>query len=124
MERRGRIGRSHGGVGGATSAPGLDGGGAHHRRHRVLASRARMISIVIPTYNEKESLTLLLAEIAETARQAPLDLEIVLVDDGSTDGSWPVIVELAKKDGRVRGLRFRRNFGKAAALSAGFRAAR
>jgi dolichol-phosphate mannosyltransferase len=83
-----------------------------------------MISIVIPVYNEQESLEPLYAEIAETAHRANLDLEILMVDDGSVDGSWPVIGELARRDPRVHGIRLRRNFGKAAALSAGFRAGR
>jgi dolichol-phosphate mannosyltransferase len=83
-----------------------------------------MISVVIPVYNEKDSLALLHGEIAATARAHDLDVEMVFVDDGSTDGSWRVITDLARRDGRVHGLRFRRNFGKAAALSAGFRAAR
>src|SRR2546430_5753485 len=82
-----------------------------------------MISVVIPVYNECESLADLFAEIAEVARQEPLDLEVDFVDDGSRDGSWDVIAELAKADSRVRGVRFRRNFGKAAALLAGFHAA-
>ena len=82
-----------------------------------------MISVVIPVYNEKESLAVLHGEIADVARREHLDLEVVFVDDGSRDGSWPVIAELARQDGRVRGLRFRRNFGKAAALAAGFHAA-
>src|SRR6516165_2651670 len=80
-----------------------------------------MISIVIPVYNEKESLEILLAEIDAIGRQANLELEVLFVDDGSTDGSWEKIRELAQKDWRVHGLRFRRNFGKAAALSAGIR---
>jgi glycosyltransferase involved in cell wall biosynthesis len=83
-----------------------------------------MISVVIPVYNERESLTLLFMEIAEAARQATLDLDVYFVDDGSTDGSWQVIMELARQHATVHGIRFRRNFGKAAALSAGFRAAR
>ncbi len=80
-----------------------------------------MISIVIPVYNEKESLKILLGEIDAVGRQANLNLEVLFVDDGSQDGSWDVIRELAASDQRVRGIRFRRNFGKAAALSAGFR---
>jgi glycosyltransferase involved in cell wall biosynthesis len=82
-----------------------------------------MISAVIPVYNERESLVPLHAEIAETARQAHLDLEIIFVDDGSTDRSWDVIAELARSNPEVQGIRFRRNFGKAAALVAGFDAA-
>jgi len=80
-----------------------------------------MISIVIPVYNEKESLKILLGEIDAVGRQANLNLEVLFVDDGSQDGSWDLIRELAASDQRVRGIRFRRNFGKAAALSAGFR---
>jgi dolichol-phosphate mannosyltransferase len=80
-----------------------------------------MISIVIPVYNEKESLEILRAEIDAVGRQANLELEILFVDDGSNDGSWEGIRQLADKDKRVRGIRFRRNFGKAAALAAGFR---
>jgi dolichol-phosphate mannosyltransferase len=83
-----------------------------------------VISVVIPVFNEVESLRPLHAEIAEVARRAALDVEVLFIDDGSTDGSWKVIGELAAQDERVRGVRFRRNFGKAAALSAGFHACR
>jgi glycosyltransferase involved in cell wall biosynthesis len=83
-----------------------------------------MISIVIPVFNERESLAQLHQEIDETAKLHSLDVEILLVNDGSTDDSWEAIRALAMKDTRVRGIRFRRNFGKAAALSAGFEAAR
>src|SRR5438876_819602 len=83
-----------------------------------------MISIVVPVYNEEASLPLLLDEIDQTARQANLEVEVVFVDDGSRDGSWDVIAKLAGLHRWVQGIRFRRNFGKAAALSAGFRAAR
>jgi dolichol-phosphate mannosyltransferase len=82
-----------------------------------------MISLVIPAYNEKESLTTLHAEITEVMRKAALELEVIFVDDGSTDGSWEIIEQLASEHAWVHGIRFRRNFGKAAALSAGFRAA-
>ncbi|MGE3808872.1 MAG: glycosyltransferase family 2 protein [Gemmataceae bacterium] len=83
-----------------------------------------MISIVIPVYNERDSLETLHGEIVAVVDKHQLDAEIVFVDDGSNDGSWTVINDLAGRDSRVRGVRFRRNFGKAAALSAGFRAAR
>jgi glycosyltransferase involved in cell wall biosynthesis len=83
-----------------------------------------VISVVIPVFNERDSLPALHAEIVGVARSARLDLEIFFVDDGSRDGSWQIIVELARQHAEVQGIRFRRNFGKAAALSAGFRAAR
>jgi glycosyltransferase involved in cell wall biosynthesis len=83
-----------------------------------------MISLVIPVYNECESLPRLHGEIREAAQRAALDVEVVFVDDGSRDRSWEAIAGLARRDARVRAVRFRRNFGKAAALSAGFRAAR
>ncbi len=83
-----------------------------------------MLSAVIPVYNEAESLGDLCAELAEVARERQYDVEYIFVDDGSTDGSWQEIERLASQDPRVRGIRFRRNFGKAAALDAGFQAAR
>lgn len=82
------------------------------------------LSAVIPVFCEAESLPALHAELVEVARDQGHELEIIFVDDGSTDGSWPVIERLAAEDARVRGIRFRRNFGKAAALSAGFKEAR
>ncbi len=83
-----------------------------------------MISVVIPVYNEADSLRDLHREIDEVASANQLDVEVVFVDDGSTDGSWPRIRALAERHAGVRGIRFRRNFGKAAALSAGFKTAR
>src|SRR5438874_8016880 len=82
-----------------------------------------MISVVVPVYNEKESLPQLQAELTAITAEAHLDVEVLFVDDGSRDGSWEVIQELAHRHSWVHGIRFRRNFGKAAALSAGFRAA-
>src|SRR5260370_21947808 len=82
-----------------------------------------MISIVIPVFTEKDSLPLLHEEIAGIARTAALELEVLYIDDGSTDGSWEIIAGLARSVSWAHGLRFRRNFGKAAALSAGFHAA-
>lgn len=79
-----------------------------------------MLSIVIPVLNEAQSLEPLHQEIVEVAVAHRLEIEVIFVDDGSTDGSWNAIKRIAAKDPRVRGLRFRRNFGKAAALTAGF----
>jgi glycosyltransferase involved in cell wall biosynthesis len=84
-----------------------------------------MISVVIPLFNEAESLATLHAELVHSFECNHLGpSEFLFVDDGSRDGSWAVIQGLAKSDIRVRGIRFRRNFGKAAALTAGFRAAK
>lgn len=78
-----------------------------------------LISVVVPVFNERDSLPQLLEEIDAAARTLDRRVEVVFVDDGSTDDSWQVIRKLASDD-RVAGLRFRRNFGKAAALQAGF----
>ncbi len=83
-----------------------------------------MISLIIPVFNERESLSILFGEVAAVASSSGLALEIIFVDDGSTDDSWPVVAGLARENAWVHGVRFRRNFGKAAALSAGFKAAR
>ena len=79
-----------------------------------------MLSVVIPVFDEKESLETLHQEISAVADADRLDVEILFVDDGSTDGSWGVVQQIAARDPRVRGIRFRRNFGKASALNAGF----
>lgn len=83
-----------------------------------------MLSVVIPVLNEADSLAALHQELCEVAAAHGYNLDIVFVDDGSTDGSWDAICRLAVSDPHVTGLRFRRNFGKAAALSAGFAQAR
>ncbi len=80
-------------------------------------------SAVIPVFNEAESLATLHRELRETEAAHRIELEIVLVDDGSTDRSWEVIESLAANDPGVAAIRLRRNFGKAAALTAGFREA-
>ena len=79
-----------------------------------------MLSIIIPVYNEQESLDALHRELHEVAAAEGYKLDLIFVDDGSTDESWQRIQGLAASDPNVRGVRFRRNFGKAAALSAGF----
>ena len=82
-----------------------------------------MLSIVIPVYNEEGSLVQLHREICEVAATHDLEIEVIFVDDGSRDRSWEIIETLARDDTRIRAIRFRRNFGKAAALNAGFEAA-
>ena len=78
------------------------------------------ISIVIALFNEKESLDELIASIGKELSTSGLQYEIILVNDGSTDGSWERIEELAKTNSSVRGICFRRNYGKSAALYCGF----
>ncbi len=82
------------------------------------------ISIVVPLLNEAESLPELTAWIDRVMREHDLSYEVILVDDGSRDHSWQVIRELRESNPRLRGIRFRRNYGKAAALNVGFGAAR
>jgi dolichol-phosphate mannosyltransferase len=82
-----------------------------------------MISVVIPVFDEVGTLDALHRELSDLAEERGYDVQIVLVDDGSRDGSWEAIERLSDRDARVLGIRFRRNFGKAAALSAGFDAA-
>ena len=76
------------------------------------------LSFVIPVYNEEESLKELHKEIIENISYT--SYEIIFIDDGSTDNSYAVIEELARKDANIKPIRFRTNFGKAAALQTGF----
>lgn len=82
------------------------------------------LSVVIPLYNEEESLPELITWVNRVMEENHFSYEIILVDDGSNDGSWKVIEELARKDSRVHGIKFRRNYGKSAALHCGFEDAR
>ena len=81
------------------------------------------LTIVVPLFNEAESLPELVRWINRTLDGRGWEYEIIMVDDGSTDGSWKVVRELAEADGRIHGIRFRRNYGKSAALYHGFKAA-
>lgn len=81
------------------------------------------LSVIIPALNEAESLPQLVRELGVVAEQQGYDLQTIIVDDGSRDGTWQVIQQLAADDPRILGIRLRRTFGKAAALSAGFQAA-
>ncbi len=82
------------------------------------------LSIVVPLYNEEESLPELVAWIQRVAKAQGYAHEILLVDDGSTDRSWEVITALHQAHPVVRGIRFQRNYGKSAALHVGFAATR
>ena len=81
------------------------------------------LSIVVPLLNESESLIELCREIITACDENDISFEVIFVDDGSTDCSWAVVRECSQLDERITGIRFRRNFGKAAALTAGMRAA-
>jgi len=81
------------------------------------------ISVVVPLLNEKESLKELASWIDRVMRENNYSYEIVFIDDGSTDGSWSVIEDLSHQNPAVRGIKFRRNYGKSAALNTGFKAA-
>jgi glycosyltransferase involved in cell wall biosynthesis len=82
------------------------------------------VSVVVPLYNEVESLPELCDWIDRVLSENKLSYEVLLVDDGSTDGSWEQIETLKRTHKQVRGVRFRRNYGKSAALHTGFGLAR
>ena len=82
------------------------------------------LTIIVPLFNEAESLPELVRWIDRTLDGRGWEYEIIMVDDGSTDSSWKVVRELAEADGRIHGIRFRRNYGKSAALYHGFKAAK
>ena len=87
------------------------------------ANSDKDISIVISLYNEVESLTELVGWIRSVMERNGYVYEIIMVDDGSSDGSWDKIISLSRTDRSVRGISFRRNYGKSAALYCGFKAA-
>jgi glycosyltransferase involved in cell wall biosynthesis len=78
------------------------------------------VSLVIPVYNEDESIQELSDWIEKVCKESSLSYEIIFIDDGSSDSSWERILTIAAKDQFVKGFRFRRNYGKAAALFTGF----
>ena len=80
------------------------------------------ISVVIPFFNEEESLPELCAWITRVMEAHGFSYEILLVDDGSRDGSWNFVERYCGENPHVRGIRFQRNYGKSAALNEGFRA--
>ncbi|NMM50275.1 glycosyltransferase family 2 protein [Marinigracilibium pacificum] len=80
------------------------------------------VSLVIPAYNEADSLPELVQWIDRVNKENNLEYEVIIVDDGSTDGSWSVIENIAEGNACVRGIKFNRNYGKSAALDTGFKA--
>ena len=81
------------------------------------------LSIVVPVFNEEESLPELTAWIEKVCNSLKISFELIYVDDGSSDSSWKIIYGLGKEKSFIKGLRFRRNYGKAAALHIGFQEA-
>jgi len=81
------------------------------------------VSIIVPVYDEAESLPELVARIRAACEEAGLSFEVWMVDDGSKDNSWGRIQAFAEEDARLHGIRFRRNYGKSAALAVGFQQA-
>lgn len=81
------------------------------------------LSVVIPLYNEEESLPELSAWIERVMTANNFSYEVIMIDDGSNDGSWNVIEQLRTKNANIKGIKFQRNYGKSAALNEGFKAA-
>lgn len=82
------------------------------------------LSVIIPLYNEEESLPELLAWIERVMLANQFSYEVIMIDDGSSDHSWDTVLQLNAKNPCVKGIRFTRNYGKSAALNEGFKAAR
>jgi glycosyltransferase involved in cell wall biosynthesis len=79
-----------------------------------------MLSVVIPAYNEEENVSILYEKLKKVLDGLGQDYEIIFVDDGSTDGTYQRLKQLAEKDSRLKVIRFKRNYGQTAAMSAGF----
>jgi len=81
------------------------------------------LTIVVPAYNEAESLPELAEWIDRVCTGSSIGYELIIIDDGSSDGTWDAVKRISAANSRVKGVRFRRNYGKAAALQTGFEAA-
>lgn len=93
------------------------------RLRKNLHSSLMDLSVVVPAFNEAESLPELSGWIERVCSRSLIKYELIIIDDGSTDNSWEVITALSAEMSPVKGIRFRRNYGKAAALQTGFEAA-
>ena len=89
----------------------------------MTGSYTKDLSIVISLFNEEESLSERISWIEKVMKTEGYRYEVIMVDDGSTDGSWKFIRQLAERNSNIRGISFRRNYGKSAALFHGFKAA-
>ena len=78
------------------------------------------LTVVVPAYNEAESLPELAEWIDRVCTGSSISYEVIIIDDGSSDGTWDAVRRLSAADSRIKGVRFRRNYGKAAALQTGF----
>src|SRR2546427_11563515 len=84
-----------------------------------MMERSKYLSIIVPVYNEEENILLLHASISHALKEQTFSYEVIYVDDGSTDGTFPRLNQIALSDQNVRVIRLRRNFGQTAAISAG-----
>ena len=82
------------------------------------------ISVVVPLFNEEESLPELCSTIEKVMIENQFSYEVLMIDDGSRDDSWEVITKISEQNGNYKGLRFQRNYGKSAALNEGFKTAK
>jgi len=78
------------------------------------------ISVIVPIYNEAKNIKVLSSRLERTLEKTGLSYEVLLIDDGSKDGSWEEMVKIHQKNNRFRAIKLRRNFGQTAAMSAGF----
>ena len=78
------------------------------------------LSIVVPVYNEEESVEKLVANIVHAGEQFDFEYELILIDDGSRDSTWKIIERLKKTTPQLKGIKFRRNYGQTSAMVAGF----
>jgi len=93
----------------------------NHNKSGLKKFSFKKVSILVPLYNEEESLRPLISEIRSALKKIDINYEIMLVDDGSTDKSLEIIKEIARTDNKIRFISFRKNYGKSAALQLGFK---